>query len=230
MLRTIAFGTHEFMDLAEQLGCEVYINGNVGSGTITEMQEWVEYLTFEGISPMSELRAKNGHKKPWPVKFFGVGNENWGCGGNMRPEYYADLYRRYQTYVRNYGQDSIYRIACGASDFNYDWTEILMKNAGRYMDGLSLHYYTTDSDVWSDKGPATGFSEDIYYKTLCKTLRMDELIKGHQAIMDRYDPEKRIGLIVDEWGTWFKVEPGNQSRASVSTKIPCATRWLPVST
>nr|WP_276202649.1 alpha-N-arabinofuranosidase [Paenibacillus sanguinis] len=202
------FGTHEFMELCAQLGCEPYINGNVGSGTVQEMSEWVEYLTFGGVSPMAELRVQNGHKEPWSVTYFGVGNENWGCGGNMRPEYYADLYRRYQTYVRNYDGNKIHRIACGPNVDDYNWTEVLMREAGPYMDSLTLHYYTVPNDGWQDKGPATGFDEKAWFATLKKALRMDELITRHSTIMDKYDPQQRVGLIVDEWGTWYDVEPG----------------------
>ncbi|SFJ43177.1 alpha-N-arabinofuranosidase [Paenibacillus sp. UNC496MF] len=201
------FGTHEFMLLCELLGCEPYINGNLGSGTVQEMQEWVEYLTFGGESPMASLRAENGRAQPWKVAYFGVGNENWGCGGNMRPEYYADEYRRYQTYVRNYGDNRIFRIACGASDFDFAWTDVLMREAGRFMDGLTLHYYTIPG-VWAEKGSATDFGAEAWFGTLRKALVMDELIGKHKTIMDRYDPAKRISLIVDEWGTWYDVEPG----------------------
>jgi alpha-N-arabinofuranosidase len=201
-----SFGTHEFLELCAQLGCEPYINGNLGSGTVQEMSEWVEYVNFGGVSPMSDLRAANGRKEPWRVKYFAVGNENWGCGGNMRPEYYADEYRRYQTYLRGYGDSRLYKVACGANSADYQWTEVLMANAARYMDGLSLHYYTVPGE-WSKKGPATGFDTDKYYQTLNKALFMDELIENHSRIMDRYDPKKRVGLIVDEWGTWYDVEP-----------------------
>ncbi|MFR9712302.1 alpha-N-arabinofuranosidase [Paenibacillus sp. MB22_1] len=202
------FGTHEFMELCRQLGCEPYINGNLGSGTVQEMSEWVEYLTFDGVSPMAELRAQNGRKEPWKVTYFGVGNENWGCGGNMRPEYYADEYRRYQTYVRNYGDNRIHRIACGPNSDDYNWMDVLMREAGRFMDSITLHYYTLPTDNWQDKGPATGFDESAWFATLQKALRMDELITRHRTIMDKYDPEGRVGLIVDEWGTWYNVEPG----------------------
>lgn len=202
------FGTHEFMLLCAMLECEPYINGNVGSGTVQEMSEWVEYLTFNGVSPMAELRQKNGQEDAWSVKYFGVGNENWGCGGNMRPEFYADLYRQYQTYVRNYGDNKIHRIACGANADDYNWTEVLMREATRFMDSLTLHYYTLPNSDWNHKGAATGFGTDEYFTTLKKALFMDELVTRHIAIMDKYDPEKRVGLIVDEWGTWYDVEPG----------------------
>lgn len=201
------FGTHEFFELVDQLGCEAYVNGNVGSGTVQEMAEWVEYITMCGVSPMADWRRENGREEPWGMKFFGVGNENWGCGGNMRPEYYADLYRRYQTYVRQYGDRKIYKVAGGANVDDYNWTEVLMKNAHWLMDGLSLHYYVHPQG-WEKKGSALDFDEAEWYLTCEKALYMDELITRHGAIMDKYDPEKRVGIIVDEWGTWFSVEPG----------------------
>jgi alpha-N-arabinofuranosidase len=202
------FGTHEFLELCRQLECEPYINGNVGSGTVREMSEWVEYMTFQGESPMSALRAENGHAEAWKVKYFGVGNESWGCGGFMRPEYYADLYRQYQTYVRNYGDNKIHRIACGPNSDDYNWTEVLMREAHRFMDSITLHYYTV-AGTWENKGAATGFTEEEWFETLRKTFYMDELITRHSAIMDKYDPKRRIGLIVDEWGTWYDAEPGS---------------------
>lgn len=203
------FGTHEFLRLCELLDTEPYISGNVGSGTVREMQQWVEYMTFDGESPMGNLRRKNGRDEPWSLEFFGVGNENWGCGGNMRPEYYADLYRHYSTYVRNYGGNRVYKIACGANTDDFHWTEVLMREAARLMDGLSLHYYTIPSGNWfGSKGSATEFGTDEWFATLKNTLYMEELIVKHSAIMDKYDPEKRVGLIIDEWGTWCDVEPG----------------------
>lgn len=201
------FGTHEFFELCDLLETEPYICGNVGSGTVQEMREWVEYMTFDGESPMSNLRAENGRKEPWKLKYFGVGNESWGCGGNMRPEYYADLYRRYATYVRNFGNNKVYKIACGPNSSDYNWTDVLMKQAGPYMDGLSLHYYTVPGE-WSKKGSAIQFDENEWIITMKKTLHMDELLTKHSTIMDKYDPDKRVALIVDEWGTWFDVEPG----------------------
>lgn len=207
-----SFGTHEFMELCEQLGCEAYINGNLGSGSVQEMSEWMEYLTFDGISPMSELRAKNGHKEPWKVAYFGIGNENWGCGGNMTPEGYANMYRRYQTFLHN---DKVAKICCGPNTDDYEWTKTVMATCYKgaqekfhgFMDGLSLHYYTFTHD-WDHKGDATGFSESDWFSTLENAVRMDELITRHGNIMDEYDPKKEIGLMVDEWGNWFNVEPG----------------------
>jgi alpha-L-arabinofuranosidase len=202
------FGTHEFMDLVEQLGCEAYICGNVGSGTPQEMMEWVEYITSDAQSPMANLRRQNGREKPWKLAYFGVGNESWGCGGNMRPEFYADNYRRFNTFVKNYPGNPIYRIACGASSFDYNWTDVLMSQAGRQMNGLSLHYYTLLSGNWGDKGSATSFDEADWHNVMLQALKMEELVSKQAAIMDRTDPQKRVGMIVDEWGTWFNVEPG----------------------
>ena len=202
-----SFGTHEFLELCSQIGCEPYINANVGSGTVREMAEWVEYLNSEGDSTVVKKRWANGRKDPWGVKFWGVGNENWGCGGNMRPEYYADEFRRYQTYCRNYGDNKLCRIACGPNVDDYNWTAVMMERAGEYMDALTLHYYTVPGP-WRDKGSATEFNEEDYARTLRLALRMEELVSNHLQIMNRYDPKHRVGLIVDEWGTWFNVEPG----------------------
>lgn len=209
-----SFGTHEFMGLCELLDCEPVICGNVGSGTVQEMAEWVEYLTSGALSPMTRLRKANGREEPWKVKFWGIGNENWGCGGTMTARFYSDQLRRYATFCRDYGDNRLYKVACGASTDDYDWTETLMREWKEcpdwmkgYMQGLSLHYYTVCHD-WSRKGSATEFTEDDWFLTLSKTLTMEELVTRHSAIMDRYDPEKQIGLIVDEWGNWHDVEPG----------------------
>jgi alpha-N-arabinofuranosidase len=203
------FGTHEFLDFCEQVGCEPYICLNVGSGTVQEAMEWVEYMTSDADSPMANLRRKNGRDKPWKVHYLAIGNESWGCGGNMTPQFYADNYRRYNTFVKNYDRDDpISRIACGPNSDSYEWTDTLMKNGGR-MNGLALHYYTLPSGSWQgSKGSATEFGEDQYFATLRNTLKMEELITKHSAIMDKYDPQKRVGLVVDEWGVWTDVEPG----------------------
>jgi len=203
------FGTHEFMDLCEQLGCEPYICGNVGSGTVREMQQWVEYLTCAAASPMSGRRRENGRDEPWKMRFWGVGNENWGCGGNMRPEYYADEFRRYATYCRNFGDRELYKVACGPSGGDFRWTEVLMREAGRYMHGLALHYYCGSG---RNSPSATRFDEEDWFHQLGNALRMEELIVRHAAIMDQHDPEKRVGLLVDEWGAWHAVEPGTNPR------------------
>jgi len=204
-----SFGTHEFFELCRQIGCEPYVNGNVGSGTVQEMQEWVEYMNSPAISPMANLRRENGQDEPWGLKYFAVGNENWGCGGHMTAAHYADEYRRYATYVRNYTDKRVYKIACGPGQHPYwDWTETLMREAGSLMNGLSLHYYTVPGEDWKHKGSATDFTEDEYYKTLGKAHFIERLIRESGAIMDIYDPDKKVGLIVDEWGTWFDVEPG----------------------
>ena len=201
-----SFGTHEFLNLCEMLGTQPYISANVGSGTVEELAKWVEYMTAEG-GTMAELRASNGRKEPWKVKYLGVGNESWGCGGDMTPEYYSDVYKRYALYARNYNGNSLFKIACGASDYDYNWTKVLMKNARKKMKGLSLHYYTCKT--WSgSKGSATQFTPEEYYNVLAKTCEIEEVLKNHFAIMDAYDPDKKIALVLDEWGTWFDVEPG----------------------
>ena len=220
-----SFGTHEFFDLCEKIGCEPYICGNVGSGTVQEMSEWIEYMTFDGKSPMADLRRENGREKPWKLKYFGVGNENWGCGGRMRAEYYADEVNRYNTYARDYGENKLYRIGAGPRNENYHWTEELMKHSGLFLDAIALHYYTRIGDKVvmvhdvdgnerylrneeNSRGSATDFKEDAWFGIMKSTLHTDTIVKKHSAIMDKYDPEKRVALIVDEWGTWFDCEPG----------------------
>ncbi|HKM21203.1 MAG TPA: alpha-L-arabinofuranosidase C-terminal domain-containing protein, partial [Lachnospiraceae bacterium] len=211
-----SFGTHEFMELCRQLGCKTYINGNVGSGSVQEMSEWIEYMTMDGVSPMADLRKENGHEAPWKVDYFGVGNENWGCGGNMTPEYYGNLYRRYQTYVREYKADEkIYKICCGANVDDYHWTEGVLKTIYDHTpehlhgltDGLSLHYYVHPGG-WENKGSATEFDEKVWYETMNRAFYMETLVNRHADIMNQYDPDKKLGMIVDEWGCWFDVEPG----------------------
>jgi alpha-L-arabinofuranosidase len=203
-----AFGTHEFMDFCDQIGAAPYICGNVGSGTVEELMQWVEYMTSDANSPVANLRRQNGRDKPWKVPFLAVGNESWGCGGNMTAEFYADNYRRYNTFAKDYPGNKLYRVACGASDSNYQWTEVLMKNVGRQMNGLSLHYYTLPTGNWSHKGSATDFTETDWFNTLRRALVIEQYVAKHSAIMDKYDPEKKVGLIVDEWGVWTDVEPG----------------------
>ncbi len=205
------FGTHEFLDLCEMLGIEPYVCVNVGSGTVQEAKEWVEYMTSDATSPMANLRRANGRDKPWKVHFLAIGNEAWGCGGSMTPEFYADNFRRYNTYIRNYAarpEDAVYRVACGASGNDYQWTETLMKRVGQQMNGISLHSYTIPSGQWKTKGSATEFGIPQYYETLSQTLQMEEYVTRHSAIMDKYDPAKKVGLCVDEWGIWTDVEKG----------------------
>ena len=204
-----SFGTHEFFELCRQLGCDAYINGNVGSGTVEEMNEWVEYMTFDGVSPMAELRAENGHKEPWKIKYFGVGNESWGCGGNMDPEYYGDLFKRYNTYVRDYDSNyHINRIACGPNGNNYHWTKQVMDKVKYHANGLALHYYTVPTGNWDHKGSATEFDVAEYDSTISKAYEMEHLVSNHIKMMDSVKPDHKVKLVVDEWGTWFDVEPG----------------------
>ena len=204
---TNAFGTHEFMQLCEMLGCDAYIAGNVGSGTPEEMMDWVEYLTCGEDTAMTRLRKENGREKPWQVKYFGVGNENWGCGGEMTPEYYADVFKRYQKFVWRYPDSKLQKVACGPGSDDINWTEVVFSKANRFMDAFSLHHYVFSGN-WNDKGRATEFSEEQWFKTLKQTLFADELIRKNETVMDKYDPQKRVALAVDEWGTWWNAEGG----------------------
>jgi alpha-N-arabinofuranosidase len=204
-----SFGTHEFLELCTLIGCEPYIAGNVGSGTVEEMAKWVEYLNSDAKSTMTDLRKQNGRNEPWRVKYWGVGNESWGCGGDMTVDFYADLYKRYAVYARNYKDAPLLKIASGANSGDYNWTETLMKNVGpNKMWGLTLHYYTLPTNNWRAKGSATVFDEKEYFNTIKNTLVMEDLVTRHSTIMDKYDPAKKCALVVDEWGIWTDVEPG----------------------
>ena len=169
-----SFGTNEFLNMCELLGAEPYLSGNVGSGTPQELSDWIKYTTHpNGSSPMTDWRQKNGRPGPWKVKFWGLGNEAWGCGGNMKVEYYANIYRQYATFMTNWNNsDKLYRIASGASDDDYHWTEVLMKElpAGMF-DALGLHHYSVIN--WSKKGSATNFSEEEYFTTMKRALQME---------------------------------------------------------
>lgn len=200
---TNAFGTHEFLDLCELLGCEAYVAGNVGSGTVEEMREWVEYMTSDSDSTLAQLRRQNGREKPWRVKYFGVGNENWGCGGNMTAEYYSNLYRRYATYVRNFSGNNITKVANGPSGRDVPFMDTLVRNAYEHADAFSMHYYVLPASDWSNKGPALGFPESQWFSVMQQTYQVEDLIKDYIAILDDVDPAKTLGLYVDEWGTWY---------------------------
>ncbi|MFV8371816.1 alpha-N-arabinofuranosidase [Flavobacterium sp. LB2P74] len=204
-----SFGTHDFLNLCELLETEPYLAGNMGSGTVQELADWVQYVNFGGKSPMSDLRIKNGRKEPWKVKMWGVGNEAWGCGGNMTADYYAGEYRKYATFMSDWeNTGGLMRIASGANSADYNWTDTLMKNIpGNMLGGVALHHYSVID--WAKKGDAVDFTEDVYFKTMQQALKMEELVTKHSAIMDKYDPTKKIALVVDEWGGWYDVEKGS---------------------
>ncbi|MBV9961865.1 MAG: alpha-N-arabinofuranosidase [Parafilimonas sp.] len=203
-----SFGTDEFLKLCALLNCEPYIAGNVGTGTPHEMENWLEYLNYDGKSTLADLRRKNGHDRPYNVSLWGVGNESWGCGGQMTPEYYANEFKRYAEFCKNYPGTHLKKIASGANADDYNWTEVCMKNIPLWnMWGLSMHYYTIVNN-WEHKGSATNFDEDEYFNGLKNCLHIEELINKHSAIMDKYDPHKNIALAVDEWGIWTDAEPG----------------------
>ncbi|MCI0499402.1 MAG: hypothetical protein L0Y36_06955, partial [Planctomycetales bacterium] len=202
-----SFGTHEFMNLCELLGCEAYIAGNVGSSTPEELMDWVEYLTFDGDSEMANLRKQNGREKPWKIKYIGVGNENWGCGGNMTPEYYSDVFKRYQTFVKNYPGSRVIRVACGPNGNDTRWMDVMMQRA--HPEGIGVHYYVM-AGSWGNKGSATQFDEDEWFSLMDKTVQIQNVLRDQIAVMDKHDNRKRTQLYVDEWGTWWNQEPGSK--------------------
>ncbi len=239
-----SFGTHEFLELCDLLKTEPVIVGNVGSGTVQEMSNWIEYLNYDGVSPMTNLRKANGREKPWNVSFWGIGNENWGCGGNMTPEYYVTQYRQYSSFAKNYPGATLRKISSGANSTNYQWTDVLMQGlasgGGRGgMWGTDIHYYTRpprggfgqggqqgarpanaqgaqgqqgQGQQSQSQGSATNFTEQTYFATMRNALRMEEIVTKHDSVMTKYDPQKRVALVVGEWGIWTDPEPGTNPR------------------
>jgi alpha-N-arabinofuranosidase len=202
-----SFVTHDFLKMCEMLETEPYLSGNVGSGTVQELSDWVKYVNHkEGSSPMPLLRQQNGREKPWNVKFWGIGNEAWGCGGNMKTDYYANIYRQYAIFLTDWSNDNkIFRIASGANSSDYNWTEVLTRDIPHGMlEGVALHDYAVID--WNKKSSATNFSDEEYFITMKRVLLMEELVTRHSTIMDKYDPAKKVALVVDEWGGWYDVE------------------------
>lgn len=205
-----SFGTHEFLNFCELIDTEPYLSINVGTGTVQEAVEWVEYVTSNNKSPMTDLRKKNGREEPWQVKYWGIGNENWGCGGDMAPDYYTNVFRNYSSYIRG---DDFQKVICGPSGDDTHWTETILaglKGKNHLAQGVSLHYYTLPTGDWSNKGSSIEFGEEMWFATLKSTMKIKDYIDQHLAIMDQYDPEGKIKLIVDEWGTWYDKLPGTK--------------------
>lgn len=201
------FGTPEYMKFMELIGAKTFVAGNVGSEPPSRLAHWVDYMTSTTHSKWAQMRRRDGRDKPWRLNYLGVGNELWGCGGNMTADYAADLLRRYVTFVHVDGPQHTDIIGSGANSDDYAWIDTLMKKAGRFMNGIGLHYYVVPGG-WNHMKSATDFDEAGWIDTLSKALYMDTLVSKDSAIMDKYDPDKRVSLVVDEWGTWFKAEPG----------------------
>jgi alpha-N-arabinofuranosidase len=209
-----AFGTHEFMQLVELLDSEAYIAGNIGSGTPREMAEWLQYLTEDKDTTMAQLRRENGREEPWKVAFWGVGNETWGCGGNMTPAYYTDLFKRYATFLKAPQGYRPQLVASGGSNEDTKWTEAISagtRGTGSFLqiDGISHHYYTLPTGEWDVKGAATGFPQSEWISTLAHTLKIDDYLARQEAVLEKNDPDGGIGIYLDEWGTWYDAEEGS---------------------
>lgn len=231
---TNAFGTHEFMDFMGQVGGTPFVSVNVGSGSVREADDWMRYMTAPADSAPGKERAANGHAEPWNVPFVGVGNETWGCGGNMTAETYAASFRHYAAFLRNYSGERAKLIAVGADTDDYAWTETMMAQAVKWrpnptplsliidrplMWGLSLHFYTFAGNDWHNKGRNVGFGRAEWASALQRATLTDDLITRHAAIMDRYDPKKEIALAVDEWGAWFASEKDAPSQLYLESTL-----------
>lgn len=203
-----SFGTHEFLNLCELLGAEPYLAVNMNSGSVKEAVDWVFYVNHpNGTSYLTDLREKNGRDKPWHVTYWGIGNESWDCGGSMTVDYYINLYKRYATAMTTYGNsEKLFRIAVGPGQPDYNWTEQIMKNIPlRRFEGVSVHHYSVYN--WGNKGSSYDFTDEEYFKTMEKAWFMDEFVTKNCEIMDKYDPKKKIALVVDEWGGWYNTMP-----------------------
>jgi alpha-N-arabinofuranosidase len=205
-----SFGTHEFMAFCKAIGAEPYFAGNLGSGTPHELRDWIEYCNFGGNSTLADERRTNGQADPFGIRFWGIGNENWGCGGSMSPEAYAEEFCRFRTFVNNYSGIHIDAIACGPNGADWAWTRRLLEtlksghtgNRLKMMQGFAAHYYCGTA------GTATEYTEQQWLELLAKAYAIDGIVSGHRAIMDEYDPERKIKLLMDEWGAWHPVEAG----------------------
>ncbi|MDE2182197.1 MAG: alpha-N-arabinofuranosidase [Alphaproteobacteria bacterium] len=214
---TNAFGTHEYFEFLDLIGADAYVSLNVGSGSVQEAMDWIEYMTSDQDTTLARLRKANGRDKPWKLAMLGVGNETWGCGGSMTAAYYTDLFKQYATFVRTKPEARPQVIASGDHDTTTDFTESLMKNARGGLDAIDFHYYTILGPQWENKDTATGFGEAGWINMLANTLKMDGFIRQHIAIMDKYEalhrqgpgPHKKVGLYIDEWGSWYQPEPGS---------------------
>lgn len=207
-----SFGTHEFLDFAEMLGAEVYVNGNLGTGSPKEMAQWLEYMTSDSDSTLANMRRQNGRDKPWRIHYFAIGNESWGCGGSMTPEYYGNLYKHYATFLKTPANNKPVLIASGGYDHHLDWTEHLSsleQNFSYRLEAIGHHYYTLPTGDWGKKGSATGFPEEEWISTLSRTLFMKEILEKNLAILEKNDPQNKIGFYLDEWGTWYDVSKGD---------------------
>ncbi|WP_420143063.1 alpha-N-arabinofuranosidase [Sphingobium sp.] len=231
---TNGFGTHEYMDFLDQIGASAFVSVNVGSGSVREADDWMRYMTAPADSQPGKERAVNGHPAPWTVPFIGVGNESWGCGGNMTADTYAAAFRHYAAFLRSYSGDRAKLIAVGADSDDYEWTEKVMAQAMAWrpnptplayttdrplMWGLSLHFYSFAGNDWRNKGRNVGFGAKEWASALARVHLTDDLIRRHSAIMDRYDPKKQIALAVDEWGAWFDSEKDAPSQLYLESTL-----------
>ena len=204
------FGTHEFFNLTERLGAKTYLNINLGTGTPKDAADWLEYITAT-VGDRADERRANGRDDPWTIDYLAIGNETWGCGGHMTPVHYIHVYKRYATFLKAPEGNRPKRVASGGSNEDTAWTEALASGTpGSLIDGVSHHYYTLPTGNWPKKGNSTGFPEAEWISTLANTMKVDDYLAANAAVLDEHDPEGRIGIYLDEWGTWYDPEEGHE--------------------
>ena len=208
-----AFGTHEFVRFCRTIGAEPYFAANVGSGTPGELRDWVEYCNFAGSSSLADERRRNGAGEPFGVRFWGIGNENWGCGGNLGPEHYAEEFCRFRGYASDYSGTRVQGIACGQNNADWEWTRRFFEhvhhshgNRLRLVQGYAAHYYCGTA------GTATEYTDAQWLELLARAFAVEGVVTGCRELMDEHDPERKIPLLLDEWGAWHPVEAGKPER------------------
>jgi alpha-N-arabinofuranosidase len=205
---TNQFGIHEFMRLCRLVGAEPYVAANVGSSTPQEFHDWVLYCNApRGTVSLADERARNGAREPFAVRYWGVGNESWGCGGDMTGGEYATEYRRFVTQFPVYTEP--YLVAAGprghSADRDLAWTEGFFQGlqGGRRarVDGFALHYYTDFRQTAED---GAHFDANGWYAVLHKGALLEGILDDHWRVMGKYDPEHHTKFVVDEWGNWYR--------------------------
>ena len=211
------FGTNEFIRFCRLTGAQPYLAANLRSLPALDFDHWVEYCNSPtGSTTLAEMRAAAGFPEPFNVRYWGVGNESWGCGGDFTPEEYASEFRRYSEWIPRYGVD-LQLIGSGPSDNDIDWTHRFFQQI--YSDrpynnpsftGWSVHHYAWNlsrgkTKDWSaGKGDALQFDAADWYELLRECDRMEQIIHDQWAVMGQYDTQHRVKLVVDEYGPWYR--------------------------
>ena len=207
-----AVGTHEFMDFCEAVGAKAYFAANLTTVSPLHIRNWMDYcLSPKGSTTLACEREANGHPEPFDIPYWGVGNENWGGGGEMTPQFYSDEFRRFATVLKN-DFPNAELFACGEDAARYDWTHGFMRGVeacGVRFSGYAMHYYT------HGVGEAIDFTEQDWDGQMKSAALMEDIIKRNWHIICGYGMENKARLVVDEWGCWHKENSGPSKGANL---------------